>query len=381
MDRITKKTALVHDFLLRRGGAERVVKSISELFPDAPIFTLLHDKSYTDEFFPDKKIYGSFLERMPFFIKKKHKNLGILMPSAIESMDFRDYDVVITSSASFAKGVIVRPKTVHICYCHSPARYLWDYHAQYLLEQRRGYFVRKMARMAAHYLRVWDISSSDRPDFLIANSKTTQARIKKYWRRDSEVIYPPFNDSAFNLKKDFKNEIKEKNYFLIVSRLTKYKKIDLAVSVFNKMNLPLVIIGTGPEESNLLKMAGPSIKLISEPVSEMKLKEYYHNALAFLMPQEEDLGIAALEAMACGKPVLAYGAGGATETVRKGVSGDFFYAQNPEILADSVRSFMGQIQNFQEKAIADSIKNYTDEIFKKKITDFIISKLSDKTTL
>jgi glycosyltransferase involved in cell wall biosynthesis len=377
-----KKIALIHDYLLGLGGAERVFKNFAEIYEEAPIYTLLYDEKKMGELFPKERVVPSFLQGIPVFLRKRHKYLGWLMPSAIENFDFRDFDVIISSSAGFSKGAVIRPQTLHICYCHSPARFLWDYQARYLEEQDLGPIKRRAARFLTHYLRVWDVASTDRPDFLIANSESTRERIQKYWRRDAEVIHPPFKDSVFNLKKDFgDNASEEKDYFLMVCRLSPYKKARLAVEVFNKMKLPLVIIGSGPERDELMKIKGSTVKIVDRPLSETELKAYYHNALAFLMPQEEDFGIAAVEAMACGKPVLAYGEGGAKETIKDGVSGGFFYGQSPEVLADAVRNFIVVAKNFDPKEISSSVERFSEDNFKQKIAAFVASCAGEKETL
>jgi glycosyltransferase involved in cell wall biosynthesis len=376
-----KKITLVHDFLLYHGGAEKVLAHFSDMFPEASIHTLLYDEKALGSVFPKEKVITSFLQEMPSFLKKRHKWLGLLMPSAMEHFDFREYDAVLSSSAAFSKGIIVRPQTTHFCYVHSPARFMWDYQVRYTGELAMGRTSKLMARLLAHYLRIWDSAGADRPDYLIANSQTTKRRIQKYWRRDAEVIYPPLEDSVFNLKKDDVPPIAEKDYFLMVSRLSPYKKVDVGIAVANKMNIPLVVIGDGSERKRLDALKGPTVTIISDHIDNKKLKAYYQNARALIMPQEEDFGLAAVEAMACGTPVIAYGRGGAAETIKDGVSGQLFSGQGQEALAHALGIFMKRKENFHRDEVSESVAPYSEKLFKKRLLDFIESKLTKTSYL
>jgi glycosyltransferase involved in cell wall biosynthesis len=373
---MNKRITLVHDFLLYHGGAEKVLTHFMDMFPEASIYTLLYDEKKLGHLFPKEKVITSFLQEMPGFLKKRHKWLGVLMPSATEHFDFREYDAVLSSSAAFSKGIIVRPQTTHFCYVHSPARFMWDYQVRYAGELAMGKTSKLLARLLAHYLRIWDSAGADRPDYLIANSQTTRKRIQKYWRRDAEVIYPPLEDSVFNLKKDDVPAIGEKDYFLMVSRLSPYKKVDVAVAVANKMSIPLVVIGDGSEKKRLEALAGPTVKIIPEHINNTILKAYYQNARALIMPQEEDFGLAAVEAMGCGTPVIAYGRGGATETIRDGINGQLFFGQGQEALAHALGIFLKRKEEYHPQEVSASVAPYSEVLFRQRMLDLIESKLT-----
>jgi glycosyltransferase involved in cell wall biosynthesis len=285
------------------------------------------------------------------------------LPIAAETIDLRDFDVVISASHSFIKGIITRPKTTHICYCFSPTRYLWD---------------KSRKNVLLHYFRVWDRQASERVDEFIACSKTIQNRIKKYYKRESVVIYPPTTQaSLLALRADPLTDDKQNEFYLIVSQLRQYKRIDLAIEAFNKLGLPLVIIGDGPEKLNLQRMAnlpagrhGKNIKFLGFLPDE-KVKEYYQNCTAFIFPTEDDFGIAPVEAMSYGKPVLACRKGGATETVIEGKTGEFFNYQDSAILADGVRRLRLNLKNYDPQFISNHAQQFSEDRFKKEILKFV----------
>lgn len=327
------RVAIVHDFLTYWGGAEQVLKSLHRLYPKAPIFTLLFDESMR-EFFPEADIRTSFLRRLPAFLRRRKSFLLPLFPIAVEKFDLSRYDLVISSSSSFAKGVVVRSKTLHIDYCHTPTRFFWDWSENYLNENGWARKLKFLVAPMVHLLRMWDRLAADRPDAYICNSETTRARLRKYYRQEAKVIYPPVDVERFSaLQPDAKAP---HDYYLIVSRLSPYKKVALAVEVFNKMGMKLVVAGTGAEEKKLRALAGPQVKILGFQ-SDAELEKLYKNCRAFIFPGEDDFGITMVEAMSCGKPVLAYQKGGALETVVSGVTGEFFASAVPEILADGVR--------------------------------------------
>lgn len=360
------KLALVHEYLIRFGGAEQVLKSFASLFPEAPIYTLLYDKKGMNGYFQDKEIFPSFLQNFPQMLRKRHKYLLPFLPTAPETFDFRDFDVVLSSSSAFAKGIITKPKTTHICYCHAPMLFAHDYYNTYIEEQKKSLPVRAIIKFLMHYIRMWDFVSSDRVDYFIANSKTTQDRIKKFYKRDSVVIYPPADIDRITPQKE------NKGYFLIVSQLTPYKKIDLAVHAFNKLGLPLIIIGQGPQRKELTKIAKDNIKFLGFLPSE-KIYTYYQNARAFIFPGKDDFGITAIEAMAAGKPVLAYRAGGTTETIIEGVTGEFFDEPNPELLSDGIRRLCTNEKNYDYLTIRKHSEKFSRPRFEKEIKEFIES--------
>lgn len=361
------RIALVHDYLNQYGGAERVLEAFCEIWPEAPIYTLIYDKKRTGYAFENRKIYTSFLQKIPF-VKSHHRPFLFLMPTAIEQFDLTKYDLVISDSASYAKGVITRPDALHICYCHTPTRYLWDDSHKYIKEFGYPNSIQKIIPFFLNYLRLWDEAAASRVDKFIANSNFVASRIKKYYQREAEVIYPPVKADFFRPKQNSIGVDKSNNYFLIVARLLPYKRIDIAIKAFNKLKLPLVIIGDGPEREKLQKIAKKNIKFVGL-VSDDVLKDYYANCRAFIFPQEEDFGITAVEAMAAGRSVIAYKGGGVKEIVKEGVSGIFFDKQTVGCLIRAIQKF--QTIKFNSEIIRQQALQFDKEIFKDKIKEFI----------
>lgn len=372
-----KKVALVHDFLVCRGGAEKVLLTLSEMFPEAPIYTLLYDKENMRGMFAGKDIRPSFLQKFPKFLKKRYRFLLPFFSVAVEAFDLRDFDVVISSSGAWSKGIVTRLNTKHIAYIHSPMRYVWDYNEQYLREIGGGR-LSILKRMVLSYLRVWDREAADRPDVLIANSRYTQSRISKYYRRESAVIYPPaVTGDRTPMVDDSKKEFfgfKSKEYFLIVSRLTPNKKVDIAVEAFNKLGLPLIVVGDGQQRKYLSGIAKKNIKVVGWQDDETVASLYAH-AQAFIFPAEDDFGMTMVEAMRYGAPVIAYADGGAKEIVEEGVTGEFFRAQTPEILADGVRRFLENTDGYNTKTIQESSNKFSRERFEEKIMSLLAVEL------
>jgi len=368
-----KKVALVHDFLTGFGGAERVLEALTEMFPDAPIYTLLYDKDKIRGKFKDKIIYTSFLQKFPKFLRKRYKYLLPFLPVAPETFDLRDYDLVITSSGAWSKGIITRLNTVHIAYLHSPMRFVWDQNERYLKQQGRGRITGFFSRVFLSYIRLWDKSASDRPDYLISNSKYTQKRVKKYYGRESAVIYPPVDHETRNTKHETKNpnyQLPFTDYFLVVSRLSPYKQIDKVVEAFNKLELPLVVIGEGSEKKYLENIAEKNVKILGWQSDEV-INGYYANARAFLFAGVDDFGIASVEAMTRGVPVLSIRQGGIREIVEEGRTGEFFDAATPEVIADCVRRFMENENNYDKEYIRKSVERFGEERFKKEFINYI----------
>lgn len=354
------KVALVHDFLLRMGGAERVLKSLMELYPEAPVFTLLYDEKKTGSVFPKERIRTSSLQKFPRFLPGMHKFLFPFMPSAIEEFDFSGFDLVISSSGAYSHGIITNLETKHLCYYHSPMRYAWDYTHAYLRDQKLGLIGELLASHALHKVRQWDFLASDRVDMALANSRTVQERIRKYYRKNSEVIYPPVETERFI------PHAKHEGYFLIVSTLTAYKRIDLAIDLFNKIGKKLVIIGDGPDMARLKRLAGPSIDFLGFKPDEV-VKEYLENCRAFIFPGEEDFGIAPLEAMACGKPVLGYRKGGLTETLIEGKTGQFFEEATVESMEAGLTQLLINETEYSAEEIAKHASQFSEKAFKKAV--------------
>lgn len=364
------KVALVHDYLTRFGGAERVLLALSEMFPEAPIYTFLYDEQKMGRYFPAARVRVSFLQKFPKWWRSRPKYLLPFMPVAPETFDLRGFDVVISSSSAFAKGVVTRPKTIHVSYCHNAARYLWDYSYEYLGQQSLGGARHFLARIFLSYLRLWDRAASQRVDYFIANSRTTARRIEKFYRRDSKIIYPPVNlaQKEFLLAPGGTSRLED--YFLIVAQLTPYKKIDVAVEAFNKLGLPLVVIGEGPQFEYLKKIARDNVHILGWREDE-EVAEYYKNCYAFIFPGEDDFGIAPVEAMSYGKPVLALKAGGAEETVLPAMTGELFEAATPEVLADGVRRLRDNYKNYSPLIIRKWAEKFSAERFRSELMEFV----------
>ena len=355
------RIALINDYLMSYGGSEKTFKVLSDIFPDAELYTLFYDYKIKKQLFPIRRINTSFLQRLPKFIRQHYQWLLPLMPIAAETIDLRDYNIVISSSHSFVKGIITRPQTTHICYCYSPTRYLWD---------------KLRKNILLHYFRVWDRQASERVDQFIACSKTAKRRIEKYYKRESVVIYPPCVVLPPQVEAD--PPIKNKHeYYLIVSQLRRYKRIDLAIEAFNKLGLELMIIGDGPEKKNLQQIAHRNIKFLGW-LSDGKVAEYYRNCTAFIFPAEDDFGIAPVEAMSYGKPVLAYRKGGAIETIVEGKTGEFFDYENSAVLADGVRRLRLNLKNYDPKFIQSHVQQFSEEKFKKEIKEFVAKFAKEK---
>ena len=351
------KLALVHDWLVNLGGAERVLIELHKIFPDAPIYTLFYNKKFQADYLPDAEIRPSFLQKFPL-IAKRYKLFAVLMPSAVESFDLSDFDLVISSSVFFSKGLVLRPKTKHICYCYSPARQLWDLH------QIQNSKFKILNSMAQHLLRLWDRQAADRADEFVAISKTVSSRIKKYYKKDAKVIYPPVTE----LPEGEERRPMEKEYYLIVSRLFPHKNVDVAIEAFNKLGLELVVIGDGPSKKELKKTANKNIRFLGR-VSDDIVATYYRHAKAFIMPQEEDFGLTPVEAMRFGVPTLALRKGGAVETIQEGVTGEFFDDPISEALADGIRRLTENSRKYCPNLIKDRSRQFSKEIFRKKILE------------
>lgn len=363
------RIALVHDYLVQYGGAERVLEALCEIWPHAPIYTLVHNPKSVHGRFDQKTIRTSFLQKIPF-AKKYHRIFPPLMMMGIEQFNFDYYDIVLSDSSSFAKNVVTGPGTLHISYCHTPMRYGWDDCQYYTQEFSFPRMIKRVVPLLMNYIRMWDFYSTAGVDSFVANSKFVSTRIKKYYGRDSHVINPPVD------VENFKIASKEKigNYFLLVGRMMKYKRMDLAIRAFNKMKLPLKIVGRGMEYSNLKKIAGPTIEFLGR-VSDEELSRLYSEAQAFLFPQEEDFGIVAIEALASGRPIIAYRGGDIVEHVEDGKMGVFFDEQNVECLVNAVRRF--QEIDFDGEYIRNSTLGFGKDRFKKEIQEFVEKKYSE----
>lgn len=355
------KVAIVHDYLNQYGGGERVLSVFGEMFPYAPIYTLVYDERLTGHSFTNRNIQTSFLQKIPG-AKTNHRLWPMLMPLAIEQFDLSRFDVVISSSASFAKGVITKSHTKHINYCLTPTRFLWDDSHKYVEEFYRPWMVKKLTPLLLSYLRIWDQEASHRVDQFVAISHFIKARIKKYYQREAKVIYPPVETRRFKISAQIDD------YFLMVGRTVPYKRFDLAVKVFNEGGWPLKIIGDGPQKKYLEKIAKSNIQFLGL-VSDHLLPAYYSRAKALIFPQEEDFGMVVVEAMASGRPVIAFRGGGALEIIKEGEDGVFFDEQKESSLSAALRDF--RAADYDPRQIRARSILFDREIFKEKFLEVI----------
>jgi glycosyltransferase involved in cell wall biosynthesis len=365
------KVALVHDYLNQMGGAERVVLALHEIFPDAPLYTSIYDPKRVDAAFQKMDIRTSFMQKLPL-VKKHHQPFLPLYPIAMERLNLRGYDLVLSSSSAFGKGVITRPETMHICYCHTPMRWCWNYD-EYVERERLGRISRSILPFVITGLRVWDQMSATRVDHFIANSPIVADRIQKYYRRDAVIIPPPVEASRFT----FDPTTMPEEYYLIVSRLLPYKRIDLAIEACNRLRLPLVIIGSGRDLKRLKSLAGSTIRFTGR-LTDAEVLHYYAHCRALILPGEEDFGITPLEAQASGRPVIAYGAGGALASVIEGVTGTFFQKQTVDSLAAVLASF--DERAYDPRAIRNHALEFDMPRFHRRILQFIEAKMSEMKT-
>jgi len=348
------KVALVYDRLNKLGGAERVLTSLHQLYPQAPFYTSVHNLS-SAPFTKNWQVKPSFLQFIPF-AKTHHELFPMLTPKAFESFDFKGYDLVISVTSAEAKGVITSGKTLHVCYCLTPTRYLWSHYHQYLSSLPK--LTRPLARVLMSTLRRWDQTAAKRPDQYLAISATVKKRITKYYRRPSKIIYPPVNTGFFRPQK---TKRLPRPFFLLVSRLVPYKRVDIAIKACRKLNLPLKIVGTGSQYKYLRQISGPTIQFLGK-LTDKKLLGYYQTCQALIFPGLEDFGLTIVEAQSCGKPVIAYAAGGATEIVNSGLTGEFFDKLTVQSLVNVLTKF--KPNNYQTSQIISSAKRFSQRKFK-----------------
>ncbi len=350
------KVAIVYDRVNKWGGAERVLLSLHKIFPSAPLYTSLYSTNAGwAKVFPE--IRSSSLDKIKF-LQNKHEYLPLFMPLIFESFDFSEFDLVISVTSEFAKGIITGPKTKHICYCLTPTRYLWSGYEDYF----KSSVIKFISGPVVWYLRYWDKIAAQRPDKIIAISTEVKARVKKYYELKSQILFPPVGIQAL------KNN-KNREYYLIVSRLVPYKKVDLAVKVFNELGLPLIIVGDGSEKKYLQKIAKNNIKFVGF-VPEVKLKNYYSKAVALIMPQIEDFGLVAIEAMSFGVPVVAYKEGGILDIITKN-TGILFNEQSVESLMSAIKKF--EFRKFKRNDLLKTASKFSFERFKKELLHLISS--------
>lgn len=367
------KIALVYDKVNTWGGAERVLLALHEIFPQAPLYTSVFEekKAKWAKIFP--QVIPSFLQKFPGAKTKNHW-YALLMPLAFEQFNFDDYDIVISVTSGEAKGIITKPKTLHLCYCLTPTRFLWV-KPGYEEYQHFGIFNKLVHTLKPPFLSLlkkWDEVAAQRPDGYAATSKTVARRILKYYQREAKIIYPFVDTDFFKLGE---NPSPKNSYFLVVGRLVPYKRVDIAIEACQKLGLPLKIVGQGPDFKLLKKKANSCFKN-GQPLVEMlglvedkKLLSLYQNCQSLIMPQKEDFGLVALEAQACGRPVIAFRAGGAKETILEGKTGIFFDKQTPDSLVGALKKF--KTYHFNPKLIRSYAEKFSLEKFKKNFKDWV----------
>ncbi|WP_294429730.1 glycosyltransferase [uncultured Treponema sp.] len=375
-----KRVAIVHDWLVNYGGAERVVEELLKIYPEAEIFTLVYDEKKMGKIFPKEKVHTSFMQKWPFSTKLYTKFLSF-MPKAFESFDLSYYKLVICSSSSCAKGVITSPLTPHVAYIHTPMRYAWDKYFDY--KTRSGRITQFFMDKWMPKIRLWDYISSQRVDTLIANSNYISRRIKKYWNRESTVIYPPVNTDKL-----FPNYKPHEDFFVVFSRFVPYKRIDLAIQACGNLKKNLVVIGSGSQEKSLKKLASSykdSKITFTGRISDKEVMDYLQRCRALIFCAEEDFGIIPVEAQCCGRPVIAFGKGGALETVINGKTGTFF----SHATVDSVERAINRFEELEKDGAFDTnfiyqhAKKFSAERFAREIKECIdntLIKLDEETS-
>lgn len=364
---VCMKVALVHELLTMKGGAEKVLKILAEMFPEAPIYTLLYDEQKLGDWFPRTRVRTSNVQPKLMFGRWRLNHHLYLrrFPQAIEGFDFSGFDLVISSSSAFAHGIITNGHPKHLSYIHSPARYLWDRTHDVLDRAARGplgWFKRRHLEHTFHGLRIWDSEAAERADVLLAASKEVQRRIELYWRRESQVVYPPIDPVWLE---HAPKRSTDQTYFFVASTLVPYKRIELAIEAANQLQVPLKIAGEGPDKARLQKLAGPTVELLGFQ-SQEQLMSLYAGAKATLFVGDEDFGLVPLESMACGTPVIGMRKGGALETIIEGTTGTFFDSPTAESLSKVMSSFdakkfdadacRAQAQNFSRREFESSLR-------------------------
>ena len=370
------RIAIVHYWFVNHRGGERVIESIASMFPQADIFSLVVDPDSLPASLRTRAIHTSFLQNIPGGTRW-HRRFLPLYPLALEQFDLAGYDLVLSSESGPAKGVLTSAKTCHVCYCHSPMRYLWDFYHRYKNGSNFGSFSRPFFTLASHYLRVWDSCSANRVDYFVANSRNVASRIRKHYRRDSAVIYPPVEVGAGYISGN------TDDYYLAVGQLVDYKRFDLTISACNRLGRQLHIVGDGEQYSRLRRLAGSTIHFLGA-LSDADLREEYAHCRALLFPGEEDFGMVPVEALSFGRPVIAYGCGGVTETVYGFYadapihpgdhSGVFFREQSVESLIQALEEFERAERHFSRASIKQQAERFSPQRFQTSLSLFLAEK-------
>ena len=356
------RIALVHDYLNQYGGAERVLESFHDLYPDAPVYTSMYAPDLMPAHYRDWHVEVSFMQQLPM-VHRHHQPYLFLYPRAFDRLKLDGFDLVLSSSSAFAKGVRAPVGVPHICYCHSPMRFVWDFE-RYAERERMNQVARRLLPLILQRMRQWDLRTSLRVDQFIANSSTVAARIKKYWNRDSSIVFPPVDTEKITPVP----ESDVQDYFMIISRLVPYKRFDVAIEAFNQLGLPLKIVGNGRARAGLERMAGRNIEFLGNVTDEEKHHLFAH-CRAAIFPAEDDFGIAQVEVQAAGRPVISLAAGGALDTVTDGVTGVLFRPQSAEGVIAAVRRF--ETLEFSGTTIAESASRFSRDRFEREIREFV----------
>lgn len=358
------KIALVHDWMNQIGGAEDVLEALVDMYPDAPIYTSLYRRDRMPPHWQQWDIRTGFIDRLPW-ARKKQQLYFPLYPFAFEQFDFSEYDLVISNKSGFCHGIITGPETVHVCYCLTPTRYVWRYH-QYAAQENLGRMTRALLPPFLTFLRQWDRLAADRVDYFVAISQEIRRRIGKVYRRDAAIIYPPVDTSRFEPAAQIED------FYLFVGRLVPYRRLDLLIEAFNKMQRPLYIAGSGRDRERLEALAGPTVEFLGF-VPNDDLPDLLARCRAFIFPGEEDFGIAPIQAMAAGRPVIAYAGGGALETVIPGETGALFAEQSVAAIIDAVASF--DTTAVSPAVIRRHAEQFDTAVFKQQLREFVAQKL------
>ena len=374
------RVAIVHYWFVSRRGGERVVETMAEMFPGADLYFAVLDREKLPESLMGRSIKTSFLQKVPGS-RRWHRHMLPLYPLALEQFDLRGYDLVLSSESGPAKGVLTTAETCHVCYCHSPMRYLWDFYHGYRNGHSLGAVSRPVFSLASHYLRMWDAASAQRVDYFVANSRNVATRIRKHYRRESAVIHPPVNVG------DGYVASRVEDYYLCVGQLVEYKRMDLAIAACKRLGRRLRIVGEGEEYGRLRRMAGPTVEFCGG-LGDEELHEQYAHCRALLFPGEEDLGIVPVEAMSYGRPVVAYDRGGARETVKGfyagggadagNCSGIFFREQTVESLMEAMVALEGVEKELSPLWIKQSVERFDESRFRGELAGFLEEKLRER---
>jgi glycosyltransferase involved in cell wall biosynthesis len=356
------RTAVVHDYFTQLGGAEKVTEEIVRMLPDCDLYSTVALPSQMPPSLAGRRVHTSWMQRLPE-MKKLYRIYFPLYPFAVESLDLSDYDLVISSSSGYAKGVRTRPDALHVCYCHTPMRWVWSFD-HYSAREGMGPLKRWILSRMIGALRKWDMRAAQQPDYYIANSQTVAERIKRVYGREAHVIHPPIDLHRF------RPVAEQEDYYLILARLVSYKRIDLAVEACTRMGRRLMVIGNGPDRGRLESLAGPSVKFLGR-LSDAEVEHYASRCRALIFPGEEDFGMAPLEIAAAGRPTIAFRSGGAVETIIEGETGVFFDHQTPLDLMKAIEAF--EAREWNPELLRRHAQNFGVDVFQNSLRQFLFS--------